>query len=211
MSSIYELASERRSIRKYEDKEIPLDDIEYFIKTAVTAPSGCNSQCWRFVAVKSKDTIQQLANEVCDESSAFYANFVDDQGYIERKGKAATFFKNAPLVIAVFMSKLEYYDQKTIDVFDKKGYDHAAMMREMSYPDVLSIGAAIQNLLLAVQEKGYGACWMNEPTIAGKKVNRLLGVSEELQFMSLISIGSSAYSPRNKKMKDLNEIFKIID
>lgn len=44
MENFYELASKRRSIRKYEDTGIPLNDIEYFIKSAITAPSGCNSQ-----------------------------------------------------------------------------------------------------------------------------------------------------------------------
>lgn len=211
MENFYELASKRRSIRKYEDREIPLNDIEYFIKSAVTAPSGCNSQCWKFVAVKSKNIIHQLAEAVKEANDTFYENLVDDQKYIESKGKAATFFKNAPLVIAVFMSKLEYYDPKTIEIFHQKGYDHTAMMAKMSYPDVLSVGAAVQNMLLAIQERGYGACWINEPTIAGVTINNILGVSEELKFMSLISIGYPAYTPRNKSMKEINQIFKIIE
>lgn len=57
-----------------------------------------------------------MAAMVCEENNAFYANFIDNQHYIENKGKAATFFKSAPLVIAVFMSELEYYNQKTIEV-----------------------------------------------------------------------------------------------
>lgn len=129
----------------------------------------------------------------------------------KKKGKYATFFKNAPLVIAVFLSKLEYYDPKTTEIYYKKGYDHTSMMAEMSNPDVLSIGAAVQNMLLAIQEKGYGACWMNEPTITGKKVNSILGESEELKFMSLISIGYPTYTPRIKSMKEFNRIFKIIE
>jgi nitroreductase len=211
MENFYDLASKRRSIRKYEDKEIPQSDIEYFIKSAVTAPSGCNSQCWKFVAVKNKDVINQLSEAVVEANNTFYENMVDDKIYIERKGKAATFFKNAPLVIAVFMSKLEYYDPKTTEIFYKKGYDHTSMMSEMSYPDVLSIGAAVQNMLLAIQEKGYGACWMNEPAIAGKRANSILGVSDELKFMSLIPIGYPAYTPRNKTLKDFNQVLKIIE
>lgn len=211
MNNFYDLAAKRRSIRKYQDKEIPLGDINYFIEAAVTAPSGCNSQCWNFVAVKNKNIINELADAVCEENNAFYADFTDDQGYIDKKAKAATFFKSAPLVIAVFMSKLDYYDQKTIGVFHEKGYDHEAMMKELSYPDVLSIGAAVQNLLLAITEKGYGACWMNEPAIAGKKMNSILGVAEELKFMSLVSVGYPAYTPRNKQMKALSEVFELIE
>lgn len=208
--SFYDFASTRRSIRKYTNKEIPYDDIEYFIKSAVTAPSGCNSQSWKFVAVTNREVINKIAEAVVKANKEFYENFIDNQKYIELKGKAATFFKNAPLVIAVFMSKLEYYDAKTVDVYQKKGYTHDSMMTELSNPDILSIGAAVQNMLLAIHEKGYGACWMNEPTIAGNKINKILDIPDDLKFMSLIPVGYPAYSPRNKSMKNFNEVFKII-
>jgi hypothetical protein len=52
---------------------------------------------------------------------------------------------------------------------------------------------------------------MNEPAIAGKKANSILGVSEELKFMSLIPIGFPAYTPRDKTMKDFNQALKIIE
>lgn len=211
MENFYELASKRRSIRKYKDTPIPLDDIEFFIKSAITAPSGCNSQCWEFIAVINKNIIDQMVESVKEANSAFYANTGVEQSYIENKGKAATFFKNAPLVIAVFMTKLEYYDSRTVGVFHQKGYDEKSIMSELSYPDVLSVGAAVQNLLLAVQEKGYGACWMNEPAIADKKMNQILGVSEEHKFMSLIPVGIPAYAPRTKVMKDMTEVFRIIE
>lgn len=211
MKDFYDLAVQRRSVRKYESKDIPNEDIEYFIKAAVTAPSGCNSQCWEFIAVKNKSIINKLAEAVEVGCKSFYEPLNLDYEYIENKAKAATFFKNAPLVIAVFMTEFIFYDPKTVEAFRKKGYDHSSMMSEMSYPDVLSVGAAVQNLLLAVHEKGYGACWMNEPTIAGAKINKILGLPEEYKFMSLIPIGVPAYTPRNKAMKDMHEVFKIID
>jgi nitroreductase len=211
MDSFYELASKRRSIRKYESRDIPVEDIGYFIKAAVAAPSGCNSQCWEFIAVKNKEVINKLAETVAEANNVFYENTSVDQKYIENKAKAATFFKNAPLIIAVFMSKLVHYDPKTVEVYNQKGYDHTSMMAEMSNPDILSIGAAVQNMLLAIHEKGYGACWMNDPTIAGVKINNILGVSEADKFMSLISIGVPAYAPREKAMKSMNEIFRILE
>ena len=57
MSHFAQLAATRRSIRKFEDRDIPFEDIEECIRIAVTAPSGCNSQCWKFVAVKDREVI----------------------------------------------------------------------------------------------------------------------------------------------------------
>lgn len=213
MENFYELALKRRSIRKYEDTPVSNEDIEYFIKTAVTAPSGCNSQCWKFVAITNKNVIGQMAETVKDAIRAFCGVRPDNdeyKAYIEGKCRAATFFKDAPLVIAVFMTKLTYYDAKMTELYHEKGYTNEDMMRELSFPDVLSVGAAVQNLLLAVQEKGYGACWMNEPAVAGEKINQILDVSFEHKFMSLIPIGFPRYNARNKKTKELHEVFKLI-
>lgn len=213
MESLYELASKRRSIRKYENQPVLAEDLEYFINTAVTAPSGCNSQCWHFVAVTNKDVIERLAQAVSDSTREFYGTRDDESfnSYIDSKCTAAVFFRNAPLVIAVFMTKLKYYDPRAEKIYMEKGYDHNAMMEKMSYPDVLSVGAAVEHLLLAVEEKGYGACWMNEPALAGKKANIILGVPEDYRLMSFIPIGRPAYTPRDKKMKPVNEIFKLIE
>ena len=211
MESIFELASKRRSIRKYENTAIPAADLEYFIKTAVTAPSGCNSQCWEFVAVTNRDVIDQMAGAVRQAFSDLLEGSNQGSVYIERKGSVASFFENAPLVIAVFMTRLEYYDPIITEVYEAKKYDHRAIMNLLSYPDALSVGAAIQNLLLAVEEKGYGACWMNEPALAGKAINHILGVPDEHLFMSMIPVGVPAYRPREKKMKEMSEVFRIIE
>ncbi|MFA7653597.1 MAG: nitroreductase family protein [Candidatus Magasanikbacteria bacterium] len=46
--------AQRRSIRKYQDKEVPNDLIEEIIDAARLAPSGKNSQPWRFYIVKDR-------------------------------------------------------------------------------------------------------------------------------------------------------------
>ena len=212
MGSFLDLASGRRSIRKYENRDIPDADVEHFIKAAVTAPSGCNSQCWRFVAVKDKVIMENLAQAVIRKTEELLAARKDllTEQYISSKKRMLSFFMDAPLVIAVFMTYLEYYDRIEISALEAQGYDHEGIMKLFAYPDVLSIGAAVQNLLLAVHEKGYGACWMNEPAIAGEEINKILEIPAGNRFMSLIPIGFPSYIPRNKEMKPLSEVYNII-
>lgn len=208
MGSFLDLALGRRSIRKYENSDIPDEDVEYFIKSAVTAPSGCNSQCWRFVAIKDKAVMESLVQAVIHKTEELLSarkDLVTEQ-YISSKRRMVSFFANAPLVIAVFMTHLEYYDTIEISALEAQGYDHEGIMKLFAYPDVLSIGAAVQNLLLAVHEKGYGACWMNEPAIAGEEINKILGIPLANRFMSLIPIGFPAYTPRKKEMKPMSEV-----
>ncbi|MDP2815977.1 MAG: nitroreductase family protein [Rectinemataceae bacterium] len=217
MKDFLSLATSRRSIRKYLDRNIPDEDLRHFIDAAVNAPSGCNSQCWYFVVIKDKAVIQRMAAAVVEKTFEFYGKVIPPDGdksefqaFLETKGRAATFFVNAPAVIAVFMTKLTYYDPRITGLFEDMGYSYEAMMERMSWPDVLSIGAAIQNMLLAIHERGYGACWMNEPAIAGDRMNGILGVPGDCRFISLIPVGIPSYVPKAKTCKKFENTFKIV-
>lgn len=212
MNNFANLAWGRRSIRKFTDQDIPIPVIEELIRIATSAPSGCNSQCWRFVAVKDRAVLQQMAGAVWETIEGFLAPKIKDlsDDYLTAKRKTATFFLKAPVAIAVFMTGLEFSDQTFEEILGEQGYDHHDLLRFLSYPDLLTIGAAVQNLLLAVHEKGYGACWMSEPAIAGEKINKILGIPPQDRFVSLIPIGVPAYTPREKKMKELGEIFTVV-
>jgi nitroreductase len=212
MKSFLELAATRRSIRKFESQPVPAEDIEYFVRAATRAPSGCDSQCWRFVAVKDRAVIDRLREAVIDRLEELLAIGEErlSADYRAAKRKNVSFFANAPLVIAVFMTGAKYYDPLLIDVLKQHGYEGEALMKFFNHYDLLSVGAAIQNLLLAVHEKGYGACWMNEPALAGAAINQILGIPAEQRFISLIPVGRPAYTPREKKLKDWDEVFSVV-
>ena len=108
------------------------------------------------------------------------------------------------------MTKADFYDPVFISALKERGFDDEGIMKLFANYDLLSIGAAVQNMLLAIHEKGYGACWMNEPAIAGNEINKILNVSLEHRFISIVPVGIPAYTPQNKKMKDIDEVFSII-
>lgn len=53
--------NERRSRRKFLDKELPEDILKKLLRCAVTAPSSVDCQPWHFVIVKNKDKKESLA------------------------------------------------------------------------------------------------------------------------------------------------------
>jgi nitroreductase len=177
------------------------------------APSGCNSQCWEFIVIHNKEKIAELANVVTRKEESLLAELKipHDPAYYESRMKGLTIFKNAPVCVAVYMTKLDYYDKKMEQALYDSGYTYDGIMALFGYPDLLSIGAAIQNLLLALTEKGYGACWMNDPIVAKDEISGFLGMPADSRLISLIPIGMSAYTPRGKKFKPLDEVLRIIE
>ena len=52
---------ERRSIRKYKDKEIEEEKIQKLLKAAVAAPSAGNEQPWHFIVIRDQEKLSHLA------------------------------------------------------------------------------------------------------------------------------------------------------
>ena len=212
LQNFFELALTRRSIRKFEDQDIPVSKIEELIKIAVSAPSGCNSQCWKFIAIQDKTTMNQIEAAVIKKIAEIVEILQPElpEEYLTSKRKTVGFFTKAPVVVAVFMTDYHYYDPVLESAFKAYGINDEEMMKLFARPDMLSIGAAVQNLLLAIHEKGYGACWMNEPAVAGEEISKIFKMPLDYKFMCLIPIGVSAYTPREKKLKEFREIFVSI-
>ena len=53
---------QRRSIRKYKDKQVDKEILEILIKAGMAAPTACNNQPWEFIAVREKETMDKLRN-----------------------------------------------------------------------------------------------------------------------------------------------------
>lgn len=56
-----DIISNRRSIRKYEDRPIEKEKIEKLLRAAMQAPSAVNQQPWEFIVVENKDTLKKLS------------------------------------------------------------------------------------------------------------------------------------------------------
>ena len=58
--SVLEVISSRRSIRKYEEKQIPQQVLEQILEAARQAPSAVNKQPYRFVVVTNSEQKKQM-------------------------------------------------------------------------------------------------------------------------------------------------------
>lgn len=209
MGELNNCIKSRRSIRKFLSDRISEADIKEIIESAVNAPSACNSQCWHFVAVQDTALKEKLVKACEDFIKEFYADADYSDNVISGRIKQLTFFKNAPLVIFAFLTNMEYHDPRVTDYYAKKGYSHNQMSESLGHPDILSVGAAIQNMLLTIHDKGLGACWMNDPVAAEKNICKVLNVPEGCRLMSVIPVGKPAYTPKEKTMKPLEEVLEI--
>jgi len=99
--------------------------------------------------------------------------------------KYSQIITNSSLAILVFLDKEASYNQEK---------------------DLLAIGAAIQNMLLYIHSKKYGACWLGEILNQRVKIHSFLKIPKNLQLEAVLAVGYPsirAKSPARKNLKNL--------
>lgn len=59
---VFEAISKRKSIRKYQNKEVEEEKIHKILESARIAPSAANRQEWKFIVVKNQETREKLVD-----------------------------------------------------------------------------------------------------------------------------------------------------
>jgi nitroreductase len=70
MTQLMELIKGRRSIRRYEEKEIPEQDLQQVLESIKWSPSWANSQCWEVVVVRDHARKERLQGALKDTNPA---------------------------------------------------------------------------------------------------------------------------------------------
>lgn len=203
----------RHSIRKFKNEDVSIEDIKEIIKAATYAPSGKNLQNWHFVVVKNKNKINKMAKIVekkneelakCSKDKELAKNFTKFVKY-------HTVFQNAPVVVLVFAGP---YPSTGYDLIKEAG----ATTKEIHdflrpSPGIQNIGAAMENLLLAATNMGYGGCWMTGPNYASKEIEDFIGFKKDgYHIAAMTPLGVPEESELSSpKRKDLGEVLTIIE
>ena len=58
---MYELLKARRSIRKFQDKQVEGDKLDTILKCALLSPSSRGRQPWEFIVVTDQKLLQKLS------------------------------------------------------------------------------------------------------------------------------------------------------
>lgn len=136
MNPVLENIRNRRSVRSFEDKTVPRDVLEAVIEAANQAPSGSNSQPWRFVVVES-DTARRKLLETAGPRyrkwlSSMPEAFQEMRRRIDEEISDSVYY-SAPAIVFVI-------GQGGSSIFD--------------------CPLACENIMLAAHSLGLGSCWV---------------------------------------------------
>ncbi len=196
---IIEAVKTRKSIRKFKQEDLDLDQIKKIIEVSINSPSGGNAQNWFVYIIKNKDILDGMRNEV-------------EMVYEKITGKSApgvyAFFNEAPVVLAVVQKPYIGALDAVIEKADaNRSYDRKFIVN----PGLQGVSSFITHILLVVHNEGLGACWMTGPLIAKPEIEKILGVKSPDNLVALIPIGKPVERQSKSSRTDIEEVIKIIE
>jgi len=195
----------RTSIRSFKDTPIPAEDLKHLVRMGGQAPSVNNYQPWRFYVITNDEKKREMAYAVKQRIEELPANQSIASSNIKSQVEwFATFFEDAPAVIAMAMEEYESVLEKGVQL------SHQDINILRNYPDIQSAGAAIQNILLAAVDLGYGACWLSAPMMAKEDLEKIIGIAEPFHLMAFVAVGVPSRDFKAKEKKPLEEIIEWI-
>ncbi len=169
----------RRSIRRYTAQAVPAEVVERLLTAAMWAPSAHNRQPWRFVIVTASETRQRLARTMGDRLRADRLADGDQLAAVEADAaRSYARITGAPVVVVVCLT-----------LGDMDAYPDARRQNAEYLMAVQSVAMAVQNLLLAAQAEGLGACWLCAPLFCSEAVTGALDLPAEWQAQALVTLG----------------------
>lgn len=187
--------ADRRSIRKYKPDEISTEAINKMIQSGRLAPSGKNKQPWKFLIYR-KDAKRKflLKMEEGIQRELRGNSILPDSGYgLPDARNTLRIMREAPVLIVV----MNPYGKSPFE-------DITADERVTEIVDSLSIGAAIQNMLLEAERLGIGTLWIANTCFAYPELMEF--IKEPGQLIGAVALGYADEVPRQRPRKTLDDI-----
>jgi nitroreductase len=183
-----EAIAQRRSIRRFKDTPLPDETVRQILHAGTLAPSGKNSQPWRFYVVREDKRDEMV--RVMRKGMARAQEAGVSLGSAEWTAKI---MERAPVTVFVVNENAAYARPQT---------DVGAILGNLA--DVQSIGAAIQNMLLAALELGVGSLWICDVFYAYEELCEWLGTDR--QMIAAVSFGYPDEEPSARPRKGVDEV-----
>ena len=183
----------RRSIRRFKNEPLDQNTIEKILEAAILAPSAKNSQPWRFTVVRGtqRDEMLRRVQRAIEQRVA-------DGEDVGSSRSTLRVMQQAPVTILI-------HNAQGIHPW-KARKEHESWW---DVATVQSIGAAIENMLLAATQLGIGSLWIADIWEAYVEVNEWLETDDQL--VAAVSLGWPDQEPRDPTRKPMEEVVRWME
>jgi coenzyme F420-0:L-glutamate ligase/coenzyme F420-1:gamma-L-glutamate ligase len=174
----------RRTVRSFTSEPVDLAAVQRAVAAALTAPAPHHSEPWRFVIVSSAQARTTLLDAMLDAWVADLRRDGFTEAQIARRTRRGLPLRDAPLIVV-----------PCLEASAAHAYPDDRRARAEQDMFTVSMGAATQNLLVALAVENLGSAWISSALFCQDVAAAALDLPAGWRPMGAIAIGHPAASP----------------
>ncbi len=181
----------RRTVRAFTPEPVDAGAVRRAVATALTAPAPHHSEPWRFVVLESAAARTALLDAMREAwiGDLRQDGFSEEQ--IGRRIRRGEPLRAAPLIIVPCLVTDAAHDYPD----ERRSAAEQAMF-------TVSMGAAVQNLLIALAVDGLGSAWISSTLFCADVAARAMDLPPGWRPMGAIAVGRPAEQARPRPPRD---------
>ena len=176
----------RNSVALLTDPAPTSEEMSEVYKGALRAPDHARLRPWKFIEVRG-DSRDKLAKIFIDTATALNSDLSENE--ISKLEKAP---HRAPMVIILAANIKEHPKVPEIE-------------------QIISLGAAAQNILLGIHEIGYSAVWRTGNMAFNPEITKFLGLEENFKIIGYLYVGTSTGKEKPIPELEIQDFLEVWD
>ena len=181
----------RRSIRKFKEDAVPREALVQILEAARIAPSSRNGQTWKFLVLGPES--KERALSAMDRGIREKMENGGNRQILAGAAHTLRIMKAAPALIFVVNPEAGPM------LAPVEGMPHA-----LELLDTVSVGAAVENMILEAETLNLGTLWIGFTIMAYDEIVEALGIQGQL--LCAVAVGYPDEQPAARPRKTFDEI-----
>jgi nitroreductase len=199
MLTTKEAIEKRRSIRKFKPDPIPEEHITALLDSARLAPSGSNSQPWRFKVVRDRETRLKLAQ------ASYKQSFIAEAPVVFVCCIDLKSFVDGTVSGVQDLGRIGAVEGRIAKIISDRTERYTPLDIEELTPRIaLNLAIAVEHIVLRALDSGLGSCWIR--LFDEKAIKTIFGWGRNIHVVALLPVGYPAESPAPRRRLKIEEI-----
>ncbi|MGD1153211.1 MAG: nitroreductase family protein [Syntrophales bacterium] len=199
MLTTKEAIEKRRSIRKFKPDPIPEEHIMALLDSARLAPSGSNSQPWRFKVVRDRETRLQLAQ------ASYKQSFIAEAPIVFVCCIDLKSFVDGTVSGVQDLGRIGAVESRIVKLIADRTERYTPVDIEKLTPRIaLNLAIAVEHIVLRALDFGLGSCWIR--LFDEETIKTIFGWGRNIHVVALLPVGYPAETPAPRRRLKIEEI-----